>query len=218
MDFYGILKCKDGGAMSRNLSFVEVVGGLAIGILGIWFMAAHDSGGANEVPLPTSASAPSKAIIGPNDPLSAPEITKRIKTLDDILSADPPSAEDNQYFVVHIKADGIFDAGVTAQKILNSVHNHIGTTPYAGVKVRVAVGIVDQYGRQSTPDFLVLTYSSDDISKVVFPTITTFDILNLAQLQELHPGAYQILGDKCSTGAEYAKYTTTFCSNLASLP
>lgn len=158
-----------------------------------------------------SAAAPK---IASDAPLSANDIAVRISTLRGVTNVQLPSSTSSDRFALDVTANSAFEAGSIAKDVLHSIHNHIGSLAYAGATITVIVPLQDRYGRVSNTPLIKLGYKADDIGKVVFDNITTFDILNLADVTILDPEAPRLLGEDCQQKEDFAKYARPFCVSL----
>lgn len=171
------------------------------------------------------ATAPSDSVVQSqtvaatsNAELAPANLAQRIGTIHNVVTSEPPSIENGEQFLVTVKADSIFQGGETAEDVLHTVHNHVGPAIYAGVSVQLVVALVDGYGRSSQEPLLQLAYAPDDVRKIAFENITTFDILNLARVSALNPSASNIVSDECASTDSLAKYAGAFCVAAATAP
>lgn len=159
----------------------------------------------------TSGSVPA---ISANQPLELAALAARLKTIKGVLDAKPPGDDDNQKFLVHVSADSAWDGGDKVKDVLHTIHNHIGNRTYNGARVFFTYALVNQYGEKSNDDVFALDYTPEDIHRMVFENITTFDVLNMGQYLPMLPAAQHIVGESCSNDTGMAKYAGTFCGNV----
>lgn len=161
-----------------------------------------------------SAGASSAPKVAATAPLSANDIAVRVSTLRNVSNVQPPSSDTGNLFTLSVTANSVHEAGSIAMDALHSIHNHIGSSPYAGASITVIVPLRDRYGRVTNAPLIKLGYKADDIDKIVFDNITTFDILNLADVKLLDAEAPRLLGEDCREKEALAKYAGPFCIAL----
>lgn len=162
----------------------------------------------------TSGKSGAASAISANQPLEVAALAARLKTIKGVLDAKPPGDDDNQKFLVHVSADSAWDGGDKVKDVLHTIHNHIGSRTYSGARVFFTYGLVNQYGEKSNEDVFALDYTPEDIHRMVFQNITTFDVLNIGQYLPMLPSAQHIVGESCTNDTGMAKYAGTFCGNV----
>jgi hypothetical protein len=189
---------------------------LVLILMGLWLYNKASPGDGK--PDSASAAQGSATPVASDAPLAMSDLTQRIGTIRNVTASEPPSTENGSQFLVAVKADSVFQGGETAEDVLHSLHNHIGSATYAGVSVKLVATLVDRYGRTSQTPLLKLAYTPDDVSKIAFENVTTFDILNLAKVTALDPSAWHIVIEECTSTDSLAKYAKEFCEAAANAP
>jgi len=197
-------------AKSKNLSGGFVL--LVFVCLGLWIYS-QASTSSSSAEAGKNSAAPTALQTLPNISLA-----ERIKTIRNVTSVRAPTNASRNNFVVSIKAMSMFAGGDTAEAILHTLHDHSEAGAYEGVRIDMVVILIDGYGRTSETPLLRLTYSSSDIAKIQFANITTFDVLNLADVAFLNPAAPRIVETECAPDSNVLKYAKIFCASASNAP
>lgn len=191
--------------MNQKLSTSRTIFLLLVAGVVIWWLSSHDTGKDQPSDPATSTSLDSHAA------LSAADVAKRVGTIHNVLSADPPSDKNGNLFVVSVKQDSIFEGGNTSKDVLHTIDNHGGKTSYMGVQIHMVETLVDGYGKKTDVPILQLDLPRSDVEKFNYDNIVGWNILNMAQVSSLNPVSAQIVNQECTPGSSNVQYAAEFC-------